>query len=211
MQVRYPLKNMMHKEEKTIARSYDKIAEEYVREHEYGEHLALSSLKLFSSYLKSGARVLDVGCGGGRDSKFLNECGFQVLGIDVSRKMIFLAKKYSRDARFEVADVFKIGTRKKYHGIWCCRVFHHISLKDQDAFLSKLSALLKPNGILYITSVVSDRREDYEAFDSGNEKLLKKRLTSKSFKKLMEKHGFKTMNFKYWVGKKGMEIIAEKE
>jgi hypothetical protein len=107
--------------------------------------------------------------------------------------------------------VFKINARKKYQGIWCCRVFHHISLKDQDRFLSKLNLLIKPNGLLYITSVVSDRKEDYEAFDSGNEGLLKKRLTSKSFKKLMEKNGFEMKKFKYWFGKKGMEIIAEKK
>jgi 2-polyprenyl-3-methyl-5-hydroxy-6-metoxy-1,4-benzoquinol methylase len=83
----------MQKKEKSIAKAYDKIAEAYVREYEYGEHLALASLKTFSRHLKAGANVLDVGCGGGRDSIFLSEQGFNVTGIDVSRKMISLAKK----------------------------------------------------------------------------------------------------------------------
>jgi 2-polyprenyl-3-methyl-5-hydroxy-6-metoxy-1,4-benzoquinol methylase len=195
---------------KIIAKSYDKIAKEYTKKHAYGEQLSIPSLKFFLTFLPIGAEILDVGCGGGQDSKFLANKGCSVIGIDVSKKMIELAKKHALGVKFKNVDVIKILASKKYDGIWCCRVFHHISLKEQDNFLNKLKTLLKKDGILYITSVVSDKKEDFEAFDSGNDGLLKKRLTKKSFKNLLVRHDFEILKFKYWADKKGMEIFCKK-
>ena len=195
---------------KSIAKSYDRVAREYVTKHGYGEQLSLPALKKFLSLLPDGADVLDVGCGGGQDSKFLAVSGCAVLGIDFSTEMIKLAKKYAPEVDFKVADVMKLSAVKKFDGIWCCRVFHHVSFKEQENFLDKLYALLTKGGILYITAVVSDKKEDYEAFDSGSDGLLKKRLTEKSFKNSLKLSGFKILQFKYWVGKRGMEIFVKR-
>ena len=196
--------------QKPIAKSYDKIAKEYTNQHGYGEQLSIPSLKTFLTFLPIQAKVLDIGCGGGQDSKFLTDNGCSVFGIDVSKKMISLAKKFAPKTNFKIANVMKLSATNKYDGIWCCRVFQHISINEQDKFLNKLSTLLKKDSILYITSVVSDKNEDYEAFDSGNDGLLKKRLTAKSFKNLLTQRNFKILKFSYWVGKKGMEIFAKK-
>ena len=195
---------------KSIKKSYDKIAQEYTKQYSYDEQLSFTSLKKFVSFLPTNAKVLDVGCGGGQDSKFLADNGYSLLGIDFSQEMIKLAKKYAPEVNFKIADVMKLATTKKYDGIWCSRVFHHISMNEQDKFLNKLKTLLKKDGILYITSVVSDKKNNHEAFDSGNDGLLKKRLTAKSFKNLLTEHNFKILKFKYWIGKKGMEIFAKK-
>ena len=195
---------------KTIAQSYDKIAVEYTQKYSYGEHLSLSALKKFISFLPTKAEILDVGCGGGQDLKFLVDNGFYGLGIDVSKKMIELAKAYAPQLTFKVVDVIDLPDTKKYDAIWCCRVFNHVSINKQDKFLDKLTHLLKKDGILYLTSVTSDTGENYEAFDSGNDCLLKKRLTERTFKGLFEKRNCKILSFKYWVGKKGMEIFAKK-
>ncbi len=198
------------KMQKSIAKSYDKIAQEYTKQHGYDEQLSIPSLKKFLTFLPTQAKVLDIGCGGGQDSKFLADNGCFVLGIDVSKEMIRLAKKFAPKTNFKIADVMKLSTSTKYDGIWCCRVFHHISMNEQDKFLDKIKSLLKKDGVLYITSVVSDKKIDYEAFDSGSDGLLKKRLTAKSFKNLLVQRNFKILKFNYWVGKKGMEIFAKK-
>jgi 2-polyprenyl-3-methyl-5-hydroxy-6-metoxy-1,4-benzoquinol methylase len=184
---------------------YNKTAKEYAQTYGYDEHLALPSLKDFLTLLPAHAKVLDVGCGGGQDSKFLADNDCSVLGIDISKEMIKLAKKHAPEADFKVTDVIDLPARIKYDGIWCCRVFHHIAINDQEKFVHKLHMLLKKNGVLYITSVVSDK-EDYET----NEDVIRKRLTEKSFKKLMTKNGFKILEFKYRFGKKAMDMFAKK-
>lgn len=196
--------------QKSIAHSYNKIAQEYTKKHGYDEQLSVPSLKKFLTFLPNQANVLDVGCGGGQDSKFLTDNGCFVLGIDVSKEMIKLAKKFAPETNFKITDVMKLSANTQYDGIWCCRIFHHISIKEQDKFLEKIRALLKKDGILYITSIVSSAKKDYEKFDSESDGLLKKRLTARSFKILFTQHNFKILKFNYWVGKKGMDVFAKK-
>ncbi len=192
-----------------IARSYNRVADDYFNQIGL---LGLSekALKKFLKLLPGKAKILDVGCGGGQDSKFLANQGCSVMGIDISKEMIKIAKDYAPEAVFLLADLMDLPASKKYDGIWCCRVFHHISLDDQTKFIKKLKVLLKKNGILYLTAFVSDQKGDYESFDSGEDKLLKKRLTTKSFKSLLSNNGFEIISFKYWEGKRGMEIFARK-
>lgn len=196
--------------QKLVADSYDKHADEYTRQYGYGEQLSISALKDFLSLLPKPAKILDVGCGGGQDSKFLSENGCDVLGIDISAEMIKLARKYSPKSNFILTDVHELPKATEYDGIWCSRVFHHISMDKQRAFLNKLNTLLKKGGILHITSAVSDKKADYEAFDAGEDKILKKRLTEESFKELLGSHNFEILGFKYWEGGGHMEIFAKK-
>jgi 2-polyprenyl-3-methyl-5-hydroxy-6-metoxy-1,4-benzoquinol methylase len=194
---------------KEIEKYYNKIAKEYTKQHGYSEQLSIQSLKKFIKLLPLNSNILDVGCGGGQDSKFLHDNGFNVLGIDFSKEMIRLSRKYSPKTNFKVLNVMNLSFTNKYDGIWCSRVFHNVSIEEQDRFIKKLKVLLKKGGILYLTSVISDKKEDYDIFDFNN-KIIKKYLSSKSFKNLLIKHNFKILNFKYWKGRKGMEIFAQK-
>jgi 2-polyprenyl-3-methyl-5-hydroxy-6-metoxy-1,4-benzoquinol methylase len=196
-------------EVKNVAESYNKIADEYVQRHGY-VGLSVPTLNRFVALLPKGAKVLDVGCGGGQDAKFLDEHGCEVLGIDVSTKMIALAEAHAPKVNFEVADLMTLPDLAESDAIWCYRVFHHVPLTEQDAFLEKLSRLLKNGGILCLTSNVSETGADYEAFDSGNDSLLKKRLTAESFRELLIRHGFEPIHFSFWTGGQGMEIFGRK-
>lgn len=52
-----------------------------------------------------GGKLLEVGCGTGHWSRFFSEYGFEVTGVDVSKRMIDIAKsKNISDASFQVAD-----------------------------------------------------------------------------------------------------------
>lgn len=197
-------------ENKIIKKYYNKIAKEYTEKHGYGENLSIKSLEKFSSLLPQNSKVLDIGCGGGQDSKFLSDRGFDVLGIDISREMIKLAHKHDSKIDFKLVDVIDLPASKKFNGIWCSRVFHNIPIKEQIKFIKKLNTLLAKNGVLYITAVVSDKKEDYEFFDLKDNGILKKYLQAKTFKNLLTDNGFKILKFKYWVGRRGMEIIAIK-
>ncbi|MBU0460499.1 MAG: class I SAM-dependent methyltransferase, partial [Nanoarchaeota archaeon] len=46
------------------------------------------------------AKILDVGCGSGQATSAFSKRGFSVLGVDVSRKLIDIAKKKCPKAKF---------------------------------------------------------------------------------------------------------------
>ncbi|MBD3637076.1 MAG: class I SAM-dependent methyltransferase [Crocinitomicaceae bacterium] len=58
--------------------------------------------------LKKGTSVLDLACGKGRHSIYLNKLGLDVLGIDLSQRSIQLARKYENETlSFKVHDMRK--------------------------------------------------------------------------------------------------------
>ena len=44
--------------------------------------------------IKKGAKVIDIACGRGRHSIFLNKCGFDVTGIDIAKKSVEYANRH---------------------------------------------------------------------------------------------------------------------
>ncbi len=62
--------------------------------------------------IKKGA-ALDVACGTGKISSFLDSLGFQVTGIDLSAKMIGVAKSKKMPIKFLVADMRNFSLQKK--------------------------------------------------------------------------------------------------
>ena len=48
----------------------------------------------FSSYIKKGGLILDLGCGSGRDSKAFIEMGYEVVAVDGSQEICKRASEY---------------------------------------------------------------------------------------------------------------------
>ena len=51
--------------------------------------------KSVSKLFPSGARILDIGCGLGREAFALHDLGFEVVGIDISKEVISRVKQIS--------------------------------------------------------------------------------------------------------------------
>lgn len=69
-----------------------------------------SDFAVFSlDYIEKGQRLIDIGCGNGRDSVFFKEHGLTTLGIDYSSVAIQNLSKYeSKNLKFKQLDVSKI-------------------------------------------------------------------------------------------------------
>ena len=104
----------------------------------------------FLTQLTPGARILDAGCGSGRDAKAFSEAGFQVTAFDASAELARLA---SAHCGFEVAvrrfeDVDEVET---FDAIWCCASLLHVPLAAMPATLDRLWRALRPGGTLYVS------------------------------------------------------------
>ena len=77
-------------------------------------------VKKFVSML-GGKRLLDAGCGAGRDVQLFLERGLEVVGIDFSRKAIAHCRKKFPAAKFHSSDLRKIpGPNASFDGVWAC-------------------------------------------------------------------------------------------
>lgn len=111
--------------------------------------VAFSSVqKRFEDLLQPGARVLDFGCGSGRDAKHFLEAGFAVDAIDGSPQLCRIASELTglpvRCMRFE-----ELSARSAYDGIWACSSILHVPSSQLPALLAKMAAALKPGGVIY--------------------------------------------------------------
>jgi SAM-dependent methyltransferase len=104
--------------------------------------------KAFLSCLPAGARILDLGCGSGRDTKYFLEHGFSVDATDGSREMCRMASEYTgirvRQMLFEELDAKEI-----YDGIWACSSILHVPSAKLPGVLQRMSDALKEKGIVY--------------------------------------------------------------
>lgn len=130
--------------------TYNRIAEDWFKDHQE-DTWWVSGTDKFTSLLKPGDLVLDVGCGAGVKSKYLISKGLKVVGIDLSEKMIEIAQKEVPDTKFLVADITEpLKLDEKIDGIFAQAVLLHIPKKDIKKVISNLVNLLKPKGYLYI-------------------------------------------------------------
>jgi 2-polyprenyl-3-methyl-5-hydroxy-6-metoxy-1,4-benzoquinol methylase len=104
----------------------------------------------FSAYLDKGARILDAGCGSGRDSKIFINKGYKVVSFDSSAELTKLASNYI-GKQVKLMDFSQLGETDTYDGVWCCASLLHI---PQDQLLSPIllfKNVLKSKGIMYFS------------------------------------------------------------
>lgn len=104
----------------------------------------------FTQHLPHGARVLDAGCGSGRDAKAFHEMGYQVDAFDASSAMVELAKQHT-GLPVQLMTFSEIDGKAQYDGIWCCASLLHIPSSELPAVMQKLADALKPGGVWYVS------------------------------------------------------------
>ena len=55
------------------------------------------------SIFSSGAKILDIGCGLGREAFSLSDLGFDVVGIDISKEVISQVKQLATDKEYDIS------------------------------------------------------------------------------------------------------------
>ncbi len=76
------------------------------KNHDYQEAESFISKLVTELGTPRGAKIIDLACGKGRHSVYLNNLGFNVLGLDLSKKSIDFNKQFEDvDLHFEVHDM----------------------------------------------------------------------------------------------------------
>ena len=124
----------------------------------------------FLAELPEGARILDVGCGSGRDTLAFKKKGYQVDAIDYSEELV---KKASRltGIPIKLKSFYEVDDYEAYDGIWACASLLHCERSRLAEVLEKMVQALKPNGVIYISFKYgdSDRDKDGRKFTDLDE------------------------------------------
>lgn len=104
----------------------------------------------FESYVTDGGRVLDAGCGSGRDSKAFIQHGFSVVAFDASEEMCKAASEFIGQEVWQM-KFQEIAFEEEFDGIWACASLLHVPYEELSDVMNKLHKALKDNGALYVS------------------------------------------------------------
>ncbi|MFI1660318.1 class I SAM-dependent methyltransferase [Streptomyces sp. NPDC020472] len=107
--------------------------------------------------LPAGGRVLDLGCGPGRNALHLASLGFDVTAVDLSPTAIAWAGERAAEAgaeniRFVCGDAFTAALDGPYDLVYDSGCFHHLPPHRRVSYLALLDRALAPGGHFALTA-----------------------------------------------------------
>ena len=143
-----------------IGQKYDKVAEWWENRHMDSDY-GLDQIGRAVRYCANRRKALDVGCGsGGRIISLLLSEGFEVTGIDVSEKMLGLAKKNHPGVKFVKSDFCVWESSEKFDLIVAWDSIFHLPSVQQEGAVKKLCGHLEKDGVLIYS--IGDDHGDHE-------------------------------------------------
>lgn len=113
-------------------------------------------------YLKPQARILDLGCGSGRDARYFREMGYDVLAVDPSQAMCEIAKTNSG------VEVVRLSAEEmeyteRFDLIWACASLLHVCSEEMPKVWNKIHKALIKGGIVF----ASVKKGEFEGLRGG--------------------------------------------
>ncbi|MDI3403635.1 class I SAM-dependent DNA methyltransferase [Streptomyces cavernicola] len=143
------------------AEAFDAIGARYddAFPHKEGQ---LAAGEWLAKTLPPGSRVLDVGCGTGLPTaRQLVDAGHTVVGVDLSRTMLDLARRHVPEGEFHQRDIAALRSEGpdglgEFDGVTCFFTLLMLPRAEIPHALATLRSLLRPGGLLSLSMVEAD-------------------------------------------------------
>ena len=136
-------------------------------------------------------RILDLGCGPGRDLKAFTELGHIAVGLEGSKRFAAMAREYSHCEVLE-QDFLRLDLPKEgFDGVFANAVLFHVPSQELPRVLRELRCALKQRGVLFSSNPHGDNEEGwtrgrYGAFHDWE-----------TWRRCMKEAGFEELNHYY--------------
>ena len=127
---------------------YNKNAESY-----FGQTAGADFSETYDRFLKyvpAGGRIMDAGCGSGRDAAAFVRRGYDAAGLDASEALAEIARE-KQGIPVTVCSMADWQAETPYDGIWCCASLLHLSDEEVRGFFRNLPANLGNKGALFVS------------------------------------------------------------
>lgn len=106
-------------------------------------------------------RILDFGCGPGRDLKSFRDLGHEAIGLDGAKRFVELAREYSGSEVWR-QDFLKLDLPQEYFdGVFANASLFHVPSQELPRVLRELWATLKTGGVLFSSNPRGDNKEGW--------------------------------------------------
>jgi SAM-dependent methyltransferase len=130
-------------------RAYDLDAAAYVAAGAQLPDSVRADIEQFVERLGAGARVLEIGSGGGRDALLMEELGLAVRRTDITPAFVALLREQGHEADLLDPLVDDVATPAgAYDGVWANASLLHVDRADLPTVLTRLAAVTRPRGLL---------------------------------------------------------------
>jgi SAM-dependent methyltransferase len=159
----------MQKEYRETKATYDNDAAWYAKNYT-NPGFWNSEYERFMALVLRGARVLDVGCGPARDTKYLLDKGYDVVSMDYSSGMLSEARRICPSGIFIRSDMHHPGVGTcSFDALWVCASLHHAKKSDVGQVIDELGQTLKPGGVMFVT-VKEGSGEEFKLYSNGSKR-----------------------------------------
>lgn len=135
--------------------TYDKIARKY--ESRYG-NLPKSEIPYLQKFYNLASlnvkrpKILDAGCGTGRDLAYLEALEADLYGVDLAKNMLNIARNKLKKSHLLKADIRKLPFPNEFfNGVLCIATLVHLPTQEKEKSIGEFWRVLKSNGVLYIS------------------------------------------------------------
>jgi cyclopropane fatty-acyl-phospholipid synthase-like methyltransferase len=171
-----------------VKQGFNKIAEEYDVTRDQTENDTY--LDKLDSLLNLHSRILDIGCGAGLPvDRYFVDKGHTLTGIDISEKMIELARSHVPEADYKVEDMSDLPMGEyDVDAVISFYAIFHIPRETHQELLHTINSFLAQGGYLLITMASSEWEGTEDNFH-GTE-MFWSHYDSKKNRELVEGAGF---------------------
>ena len=132
--------------------AYDQIAPLFAEKNgAMSEALAAQAARFRAHLPAAPARMLDLGCGTGRDLAWFEAHGCRGFGSDLSRGMLDLARQAARAPLCQMDMRFLGFAPASFQAVWCCAALLHLPKREAPLALAEIARVLVPGGFLSLS------------------------------------------------------------
>ncbi len=145
----------------TTLAHYERTAQQFfegTRDHDVSQNIAAL---LGAITAPPPLRILDLGCGPGRDLKRFTELGHLATGLDGSAQFVRMARDHSGCEVWQQDFIDLQLPQAAFDGVFANASLFHVPSAALPDVLRRLHAALKPGGVLFSSNPRGDNREGW--------------------------------------------------
>lgn len=150
----------------------------------------ISQFKFSKPYFNNRKTVLEIGSGTGHTIFWLDQKGYQVTGIEPDLQNVSMINPKLKNSKILHCFIDDFDNVEKYEIIWMSHVFEHLS--EPEIFLEKIKKNMSEDSIFFLEIPNCEHPSTLKDSIFGSPHVY--HFTSKSIRKLCEKHGFEIIS-----------------